>query len=50
MGDYICIMGSNKKGQFQATVEYAKHLRKIGKKFFWSSERQKAKKDLDSLK
>lgn len=37
-------MASLKKGQFVKCVEWAKHLRKFGKKEFWSIERMMSKK------
>lgn len=43
-------MASNKKGQYNYCVEYAKHLRKYGKKLFWSKERLLAKKALKNQK
>ena len=37
-------MASVTKGQYAKTREWAKHLRKWGKKAFWSTERTEAKK------
>ena len=34
-------------GQFTVTREWAKHLRKWGKKAFWSTERTRAKRNLE---
>lgn len=37
-------MGTVKKGLLTNSGEWAKHLRKIGKRFFWKGERQAGKK------
>ena len=37
-------MASVKKGQLTATPEWAKHLRKFGKRLFWRGERRAEKK------
>jgi hypothetical protein len=37
-------MASATKGQYTRTKEWAKHLRKIGKKMFWGTERTLSKK------
>jgi hypothetical protein len=42
-------MASKTKGQFIVESEWAKHLRKWGKKFFWSSERKAAKNYLKKV-
>jgi hypothetical protein len=39
-------MASSKKGQYTRESEWAKHLRKWGKKSFWTTERSLAKKDI----
>jgi len=36
-------MASVKKGQLTASGEWAKHLRKVGRRFFWKKERQAAR-------
>ncbi len=36
-------MAHKRKGQFTATGEWAKHLRKFGKRFFWKAERKAEK-------
>lgn len=43
-------MASVKKGQFISKVEWAKHLRKWGKKGFWHQERVQLKTFLKRLK
>jgi len=40
---------SRKKGQFAVCGEWAKHLRKWGKREFWSSERGLSKKNLKKI-
>ncbi len=37
-------MTHKKKGQLTTSGEWAKHLRKIGKRFFWKAERNEGKK------
>jgi len=37
-------MSHKKKGQLTADGEWRKHLRKIGKRFFWKKERKAEKK------
>lgn len=37
-------MGNKRKGQLTTHSEWHKHLRKIGKKFFWKGERLAEKK------
>lgn len=37
-------MGNKRKGQLTVDPEWHKHLRKVGKRFFWKRERQAAKK------
>ena len=37
-------MSNKKKGQLTTSPEWAKHLRKIGKRFFWKGERLAEKK------
>jgi len=39
-------MGTVKKGLLTGPPEWAKHLRKFGKKIFWASERQAGKKEI----
>jgi hypothetical protein len=39
-------MATKKKGILSASVEWAKHLRRYGKKLFWNKEKQAAKKDI----
>jgi len=40
-------MATKKKGQLTASGEWAKHLRKIGKRFFWKAERKEEKKEIE---
>ncbi|MDR6967599.1 hypothetical protein J2X31_001611 [Flavobacterium arsenatis] len=40
-------MSTKKKGQLTTDSEWRKHLRKIGKRFFWKSERLAEKKTID---
>jgi hypothetical protein len=40
---------ATKKGQFAVCGEWAKHLRKWGKREFWSSERGLSKKNLKKI-
>lgn len=40
---YLKTMSTKKKGMLTVSIEYARHLRKWGKKFFWKGERQAAK-------
>lgn len=40
-------MSNKKKGQLTVSTEWAKHLRKFGKRFFWKSERFAEKKMID---
>ncbi|PKH51898.1 hypothetical protein CXF68_14915 [Tenacibaculum sp. Bg11-29] len=37
-------MGYKQKGQLTTDIEWHKHLRKIGKRFFWKGERNAEKK------
>ncbi|WP_417291570.1 hypothetical protein [Corallibacter sp.] len=37
-------MGNKRKGQLTTDIEWHKHLRKIGKRFFWKGERLAEKK------
>ena len=37
-------MGNKRKGQLTTDIERHKHLRKIGKRFFWKGERLAEKK------
>ncbi|WP_156125377.1 hypothetical protein [Cellulophaga sp. Hel_I_12] len=37
-------MGNKRKGQLTTDSEWHKHLRKIGKRFFWKGERIAEKK------
>ncbi len=37
-------MGHKRKGQLTTDIEWHKHLRKIGKRFFWKGERNAEKK------
>jgi len=39
-------MTFKRKGQLTTSGEWVKHLRKIGKRFFWKSERIAEKKDI----
>lgn len=39
-------MATKKKGLVTASKEWARHLRKIGKRMFWKSERATANKQL----
>lgn len=41
---------SSKKGQFAVSTEWAKHLRKWGKRLFWKSERSKTVQHLSKVK
>ena len=43
-------MASNKKGQFANPLEYAKHLRKWGKRLFWKTERSLSKENINEIK
>ena len=36
-------MAHKRKGQLTSTGEWAKHLRKVGKRFFWKAERKAEK-------
>jgi len=40
-------MAQKSIGQFAVTKEWARYLRKWGKKAFWSTERTKAKRNLE---
>ena len=40
-------MSTKKKGQLTTDSEWRKHLRKIGKRFFWKGERLAEKKTID---
>ena len=40
-------MGYKRKGQLTTDVEWHKHLRKIGKRFFWKKERLAESKMID---
>jgi hypothetical protein len=40
-------MSNKRKGQLTVSSEWAKHLRKIGKRFFWKGERSAEKKIID---
>lgn len=40
-------MSTKKKGQLTTDTEWRKHLRKIGKRFFWKGERLAEKKIID---
>ncbi|MCT8340446.1 hypothetical protein MG296_10300 [Flavobacteriaceae bacterium TK19130] len=40
-------MSHKKKGQLTTSSEWAKHLRKIGKRFFWKGERLAERKMID---
>ena len=40
-------MGTKKKGLLTTDSEWHKHLRKIGKRFFWKSERKAEKKHIN---
>ena len=40
-------MGNKRKGQLTTDIEWHKHLRKIGKRFFWKGERIAEKKMID---
>lgn len=37
-------MSYKRKGQLSTHIEWAKHLRKFGKKFFWKVERKAEKR------
>lgn len=39
-------MAHKRKGQLTASSEWAKHLRKIGKRFFWKTERLEERKEI----
>jgi len=43
-------MATNKKGQFAYSIEYAKHLRKWGKRLFWKKERAMSKENIIEIK
>lgn len=40
-------MGHKKKGQLTTNGEWQKHLRKVGKRFFWKGERRAEKKFIE---
>ena len=40
-------MGNKRKGQLTSDSEWHKHLRKIGKRFFWKGERKAGKKMIE---
>ena len=40
-------MSHKKKGQLTTWIEWHKHLRKIGKRFYWKGERLAEKKMID---
>ena len=40
-------MANKRKGQLTSSGEWAKHLRKIGKRFFWKRERLEEKRTID---
>jgi hypothetical protein len=40
-------VGNKRKGQLTTDIEWHKHLRKIGKRFFWKGERKAEKKMVD---
>ena len=40
-------MGKKRKGQLTSDSEWHKHLRKIGKRFFWKGERPAEKKMIE---
>ena len=40
-------MSTKKKGLLTTDFEWRKHLRKIGKRFFWQKERKAEKKLID---
>ena len=40
-------MSNKRKGQLTTDPEWRKHLRKIGKRFFWKGERLAEKKMID---
>ena len=39
-------MSTKKKGILTSDVEWRKHLRKVGKRFFWKAERKAGKKEI----
>ena len=39
-------MSYKRKGQLTTSSEWAKHLRKIGKRIFWKAERIEEKKEI----
>lgn len=39
-------MGTVKKGNLTKPNEWAKHLRKVGRKFFWGKERAAEKREI----
>ena len=41
-------MSTKKKGQLTTDTEWRKHLRKIGKRFFWKGERLAEKKMIEN--
>ena len=43
-------MSTKKKGMLTTAGEYARHLRKWGKRFFWRGERQAAKELINKEK
>lgn len=40
-------MSHKQKGQLTSHSEWAKHLRKFGKRFFWKAERSEEKRMVD---
>lgn len=40
-------MSHKQKGQLTTHIEWAKHLRKFGKRFFWKAERKAEKRLLE---
>jgi len=43
-------MSTKKKGMLTVSMEYARHLRKWGKRFFWKGERQAVRQLIDKEK
>lgn len=43
-------MSTKKKGLLSVSGEWAKHLRKFGKKTFWKTERSKARELINKIK
>ncbi|MFT5819297.1 MAG: hypothetical protein ACI8ZM_000520 [Crocinitomix sp.] len=41
-------MSNKRKGQLTTDSEWRKHLRKIGKRFFWKKERLAGKRMIDN--